>query len=163
VLHLVQQHAPQVPVVVRTLDDSDLEKLRAAGATEVVPEALEGSLMLASQALALVGVPLRRVIRLVQDARYERYGLLRDYFHGADDDTASEAQQPRLRTVSLPPGGQRGAPLGLLALDGWACMWCRCGHRRPCARRRGRLRAERRRHPGALRAPEAWPWPKPGC
>jgi CPA2 family monovalent cation:H+ antiporter-2 len=108
-----------VPVVVRTLDDSDLEKLRAAGATEVVPEALEGSLMLASQALALVGVPLRRVIRLVQDARYERYGLLRDYFHGADDDTAGEAQQPRLRTVSLPPGAVSvGRPLGLLALDG---------------------------------------------
>ena len=118
VLHLVQQHAAQVPVVVRTLDDSDLEKLRAAGATEVVPEALEGSLMLASQALALVGVPLRRVIRLVQDARYERYGLLRDYFHGADDDTASEAQQPRLRTVSLPPGAVSvGRTLGLLALD----------------------------------------------
>ena len=119
VLHLVQQHAPQVPVVVRTLDDSDLEKLRAAGATEVVPEALEGSLMLASQALALVGVPLRRVIRLVQDARYERYGLLRDYFHGADDDSAGEAQQPRLRTVGLPPGAVSvGRPLGLLALDG---------------------------------------------
>ncbi len=119
VLHLVQQHAPQVPVVVRTLDDTDLEKLRAAGATEVVPEALEGSLMLASQALALVGVPLRRVIRLVQDARYARYGLLRDYFHGADDDTASEAQQPRLRTVSLPPGAVSvGRALGLLALDG---------------------------------------------
>ncbi|MCA6218486.1 cation:proton antiporter [Ideonella sp. B7] len=119
VLHLVQQHAPQVPVVVRTLDDTDLEKLRAAGATEVVPEALEGSLMLASQALALVGVPLRRVIRLVQDARYARYGLLRDYFHGADDDTASEAQQPRLRTVSLPPGAVSvGRTLGLLALDG---------------------------------------------
>lgn len=119
VLHLVQQHAPQVPVVVRTLDDTDLERLRAAGATEVVPEALEGSLMLASQALALVGVPLRRVIRLVQDARYARYGLLRDYFHGADDDTASEAQQPRLRTVSLPPGAvSAGRTLGLLALDG---------------------------------------------
>lgn len=119
VLHLVQQHAPQVPVVVRTLDDTDLEKLRAAGATEVVPEALEGSLMLASQALALVGVPLRRVIRLVQDARYARYGLLRDYFHGADDDTASEAQQPRLRTVSLPPGAiSVGRALGLLALEG---------------------------------------------
>jgi CPA2 family monovalent cation:H+ antiporter-2 len=49
----------QVPVIVRTIDDTDLEKLRAAGATEVVPEAIEGSLMLASHALALVGVPMR--------------------------------------------------------------------------------------------------------
>ena len=61
ILRLVQAHAPKVPVIVRTIDDSDLERLRAAGATEVVPEAIEGSLMLASHALALVGVPMRRV------------------------------------------------------------------------------------------------------
>ena len=65
ILKLVQAHAPKVPVIVRTLDDSEMERLRAAGATEVVPEAIEGSLMLASHALALVGVPMRRVIRVV--------------------------------------------------------------------------------------------------
>jgi CPA2 family monovalent cation:H+ antiporter-2 len=105
ILHLVHDHAPQVPVVVRTIDDTDLEKLRAAGATEVVPEAMEGSLMLASHALALVGVPMRRVIRLARDARDARYGLLRGYFHGADDDlTVGEQQQARLHSLSLPPG-----------------------------------------------------------
>ena len=55
----------------------EMESLRGAGATEVVPEAIEGSLMLASHALALVGVPMRRVIRVVQDQRDARYGLLR--------------------------------------------------------------------------------------
>ena len=74
----------------RTIDDSDFERLRAAGATEVVPEAIEGSLMLASHALALVGVPMRRVLRVVQQQRDARYGLLRGYFHGADDDTVDE-------------------------------------------------------------------------
>ena len=64
-------------VIVRTQDDHDLEALQRAGATEVVPEAIEGSLMLASHALALVGVPLRRVIRIVQDQRDARYNLLR--------------------------------------------------------------------------------------
>lgn len=102
ILQLVRSHAPQVPVVVRTIDDTDLEKLRAAGATEVVPEAIEGSLMLASHALVLVGVPMRRVIRLTQDARDARYGLLRGYFHGADDDTIEERQQERLTSVTLP-------------------------------------------------------------
>lgn len=103
ILQQVRQHAPHVPVVVRTLDDADLEKLRAAGATEVVPEAIEGSLMLASHALALVGVPMHRVIRLTRDARDARYSLLRGYFHGQDDDTVDELHQARLRTVSLPP------------------------------------------------------------
>ncbi len=102
VLRLVQQHAPKVPVVVRTVDDTDLDRLRAAGATEVVPEALEGSLMLASHALALVGVPMRRVIHITRDARDKRYGLLRGYFHGADDDTVEALAQARLLSVTLP-------------------------------------------------------------
>jgi CPA2 family monovalent cation:H+ antiporter-2 len=118
VLHHVRGHAAHVPVVVRTIDDTDLEKLRAAGATEVVPEAIEGSLMLASHALALVGVPVRRVIRLTRDARDARYGLLRGYFHGADDDGALEQQgQERLHTVSLPLASPTvGEPLSHLAL-----------------------------------------------
>jgi CPA2 family monovalent cation:H+ antiporter-2 len=102
VLAHIHEHAPQVPVIVRTQDDHDLEALQAAGATEVVPEAIEGSLMLASHALALVGVPMRRVIRIVQDQRDARYNLLRGFFRGADDGVADELQQERLSTVSLP-------------------------------------------------------------
>ena len=117
ILRLVQAHAPKVPVIVRTLDESDIEKLRAAGATEVVPEAIEGSLMLASHALALVGVPMRRVIRVVQDQRDARYGLLRGYFHGADDDTADDLQSTRLLSVTLPAAGACiGHPLADQAL-----------------------------------------------
>ena len=117
VLANTRTHAPQVPVVVRTQDDKYLDRLQAAGATEVVPEAIEGSLMLASHALALVGVPMRRVIRLVQEQRDARYQLLRGYFHGADDDTVHERDQARLATVTLPPGAHTlGQPLGELAL-----------------------------------------------
>jgi CPA2 family monovalent cation:H+ antiporter-2 len=101
ILSLVREHAPQVPVIVRTIDDSALDRLRAAGATEVVPEAIEGSLMLASHALALVGVPMRRVLRVVQEQRDARYGLLRGYFHGADDDTFDELGNVRLHSVTL--------------------------------------------------------------
>jgi CPA2 family monovalent cation:H+ antiporter-2 len=102
VLSCARSHAPQVPVIVRTQDDFDLEKLQKAGATEVVPETLEGSLMLAGHALALVGVPMRRVFRIVQAQREARYNLLRGYFHGADDSTATEIDQERLATVTLP-------------------------------------------------------------
>ena len=101
VLANIRSHAPKVPVIVRTVDDHDLEKLQLAGATEVVPEAIEGSLMLASHALALVGVPMRRVIRVVQDQRDARYNLLRGYFHGYDDDTTDEQENVRLSSVTL--------------------------------------------------------------
>ena len=116
ILRLVREHAPKVPVVVRTLDDTDLERLREAGAAEVVPEAIEGSLMLASHALVLVGVPMRRVIHMTRDARDARYSLLRGYFHGADD-SAEELQQERLLSVTLPPAAACiGRKLGHLAL-----------------------------------------------
>jgi CPA2 family monovalent cation:H+ antiporter-2 len=119
VLANTRAHAPQVPVIVRTQDDHDLEKLQAAGATEVVPEAIEGSLMLASHALALVGVPMRRVIRVVQDQRDARYNLLRGYFHGADDDNADELDHERLNTFTLTPGARAiGQTLERLSLQG---------------------------------------------
>ncbi len=81
----VRENAPNVPVIVRTRDDQDIERLQAAGAAEVVPDALEGSLMLASHALAVVGVPMRRVIRAVQDQRNARYALLRNYYDENED------------------------------------------------------------------------------
>jgi len=111
VLANIRAHAPGVPVIVRTVDDRDLQKLQAAGATEVVPEAIEGSLMLASHALALVGVPMRRVIHLVQAQRDARYKLLRGYFHGADDDTVDEIDQERLISITLPPALRPGPVL----------------------------------------------------
>ena len=118
VLGNTRTHAPQVPVVVRTQDDLNLKQLQEAGATEVVPEAIEGSLMLASHALALVGVPMRKVIRIVQDQRDARYSLLRGYFHGADDNSVDEIHHERLFTVTMPTVGRCvGQTLQALALD----------------------------------------------
>ena len=119
VLAHVRDHAPQVPVIVRTRDDHDLDLLRQAGAAEVVPEAIEGSLMLASHALALMGVPMRRVIRVTQEQREARYNLLRGYFHGADDDDIDELDTERLTSVTLPLGAKSlGTTLESLALHG---------------------------------------------
>jgi CPA2 family monovalent cation:H+ antiporter-2 len=118
VLHHVRTHAPQVPVIVRTQDDLSLQVLQGAGATEVVPETIEGSLMLASHALALVGVPMRRVIRIVQDQRDARYKLLKGYFRGADDDTVDELQYERLTTLTLPLAARaEGRTLDTFALE----------------------------------------------
>ena len=118
VLAHTRDHAPQEPVIVRTQDDHDLETLQQAGATEVVPEAIEGSLMLASHALALVGVPMRRVLRIVQDQRNARYSLLRGYFHGADDDSVDELHEERLSSLTLPANAPAvGQALSLLALQ----------------------------------------------
>jgi len=104
-LHHVGELRPELPVIVRSYDDTDLDILLAAGATEVVPEALESSLMLASHAMVMLGVPLRRVVHHVQDARDERYASLRGYFHGVGDSGEdSEGMNVRLQSVTLIEG-----------------------------------------------------------
>ncbi|VVE64754.1 potassium transporter [Pandoraea captiosa] len=119
VLAQVQALEPTLPVVVRTVDDTHIDDLIAAGATEVVPEIVEGSLMLASHALVLMGVPMRRVLRRVAQARNERYSLLRGYFHGIDDeDEGGEREQVRLQSVPLTLNADAvGRTLGELRLD----------------------------------------------
>ena len=118
VLHQLRTQAPQLPVIVRTEDDRHLETLRAAGASEVVPEALEGSMILASHALALTGVPLRRVLRLVQMQRAQRYRLLRGYFRGADEALHGEEEldgsQEKLSVLQLP---ESSATIGMTISD----------------------------------------------
>jgi CPA2 family monovalent cation:H+ antiporter-2 len=123
VLHFAHELAPTLPVIVRSHDDTDLDKLRAAGATEVVPELIEGSLMLASHALVLLGVPLRRVVHSVQAARDERYASLRGYFHGAGDPgEGDDHQQVRLHSVTLPSGATSvGKTIGSLDMPRFKC------------------------------------------
>jgi monovalent cation:H+ antiporter-2, CPA2 family len=106
ILHIVQENYPQLPVIVRTVDDTNMEALREAGATEVVPEILEGSLMLASHALMLIGVPLHRVVKRIRIFREERYKLFKGYFHGISDAENEDIarQQVRLHSVIISPG-----------------------------------------------------------
>lgn len=77
---------PTVPILVRTRDDSQSAELKAAGASEVVPELLESSLMLGSHALILLGFPAHRVQEKVDQVRIDRYRLLHGFYPGADDE-----------------------------------------------------------------------------
>jgi CPA2 family monovalent cation:H+ antiporter-2 len=106
ILAQVHELRPGMPVIVRTLDDSDIDRLKEAGAAEVVAEILEGSLMLATHALMLLGVPLNRVLRRIRETREQRYGLFKGFFRGVTDEVGDEndRDQPRMHSVVLPPG-----------------------------------------------------------
>jgi CPA2 family monovalent cation:H+ antiporter-2 len=99
----VRELRPDLPIVARSREEEDAEKLFEAGVAEVVPEALESSVMLATHALALVGVPMHRVIRRLRELREQHYALLRGFFHGASDagEQLSDAEQARLHAVTL--------------------------------------------------------------
>ena len=111
-----------VPILVRTQDDAKLEELQAAGATEVVPETFEASLMLLSHLLLLLKLPVTRVIRTVNDIRSHRYGMLRQYFrdsgaeylddrtHFARSFTASCCRRMPGRWAAASPSSSGGAP-----------------------------------------------------
>lgn len=120
ILHVIQENYPQLPVIVRTVDDTNMEALREAGAAEVVPEILEGSLMLASHALMLLGVPLNRVVKRIRMFREERYKLFRGYFHGISDaeNLDLERHQVRLHSVIISAGAYAvGRRLSNMQLD----------------------------------------------
>lgn len=86
ILKEARRFNPTVPILVRTRDDSQLAELKAAGASEVVPELLESSLMLASHALIMLGIPGQQVQDRVDQVRHDRYRLLHDFYPGADDE-----------------------------------------------------------------------------
>ncbi|MHB8428103.1 MAG: cation:proton antiporter domain-containing protein [Acidiferrobacterales bacterium] len=119
ILGAVRQLRPEMPVIVRTMDDRDLDQLKAAGAVEVVPESLEGSLMMGSHLLMLLDVPVSRVLRQVQTVRRDRYRMLHGFFHGAaSEDEAEESYRQRLHSVMLSAGAYAVAKrLGDLGLE----------------------------------------------
>ncbi len=138
ILRHVQEMRPGLPVVVRTVDDTDIEALKAAGAAEVVAEVMEGSLMLASTALMLLGVPLNRVLARIRETREQRYSLFRGFFRGITDETESGEGAPRLHSVVI---SRRAAAVGrTLGEIGLARLerrgYCRAPAQRPDAHAR---------------------------
>jgi CPA2 family monovalent cation:H+ antiporter-2 len=120
ILRHVRELRPELPVVVRTIDDTHIDELKAAGATEVVSEIMEGSLMLASHALMLLGVPLSQVLKRIREVRESRYAMMRGFFRGSSDvdDELDHHVQPRLHTVLITQGAAAaGRRLESLALD----------------------------------------------
>ncbi|NLC23212.1 MAG: potassium transporter [Oxalobacter sp.] len=118
IMHYAKELAPSLPVIVRSHDDTDFERLKEGGADEIVPEAIESSLVLTSHALLAAGIPIRRVMRRTQEARMERYVSLREYFHGESDASlVDEDTYRRLHSLRIPPEshavGQTLRDLGL--------------------------------------------------
>lgn len=82
ILRIVRRLNKEIPALIRTTDDSELEALQIAGATEVVPDKLESSLMLASHMLILLGMPPSKAHQQVREVKANRYKFLRGFFEG---------------------------------------------------------------------------------
>lgn len=121
ILHHVRALRPDLPVMARTRDETHVDELRQAGATEVVPEVLEAGLMIASHALLLLNVPFNRVVRLIQQQRAGRYRLLRELYRGEDifSDNSNRLMADGLRTILMVSGSRGiGKKLSEFTFDG---------------------------------------------
>lgn len=107
IVRSVRLQRPGVPVLVRTQDDARMQELKDAGATEVVPETFEASLMLVSHVLMLLNVPVTRVVRAIGEIRNNRYEVLRNvlYHDEARLDESGDVHREETRSIVLPPGG----------------------------------------------------------
>jgi len=104
ILRSLRRLRADVPVLVRTADDTRSRELKAAGATEVVPEAFEASLMLASHVLMTLKVPPARAMRSVEDLRANRYEMLRNVIARGNADGTDPPFEEQVRSVVVPPG-----------------------------------------------------------
>lgn len=121
ILARVRQVHPDIPILVRTRDDSYMEQLTQAGATEVLPESLEASLMLATELLLSLDVPTGEVMRLLENARASGYRQLRGVFASTEPEEMERGAVARLHSVILPDDaygvGKTLAELGLADVD----------------------------------------------
>jgi len=93
----------EAKVLVRTTDDSNIQKLHNAGATDVVPESLEGSLMMVSHVLAISGVPIKRILKRLQHERQGQYNHLHGFYFGGESNMSFEESEvlERLHAIRL--------------------------------------------------------------
>ena len=106
ILDQAQKLRPDIHILVRSRDEAHLEAFQDAGATEVVPETTEASLMLGAHMLFLLDTPLSKIFKITQDIRSDRYQLLRGFFRGMESSTldSDELQREQLLAIRLHKG-----------------------------------------------------------
>lgn len=120
VIRNVRKHRIDIPICALAYDDTYMDKFRREGATDVVPQIFESSLMLAAHSLPRMGVPMSQVLRHIREFRKDGYSKLRGFFHGQRTHSieGSARSREQLRTISLGMTAHAvGKELGDLALD----------------------------------------------
>ncbi len=109
IVEVARRLAPRLPIVVRTRNDHHMEDFERIGASTVVPESLESSLIVAARTLELLGIDHEEVKRLIERTRTEHYAQLRGVFHGEEVGLEAEIEALQLHSVSL---HERAAAIG---------------------------------------------------
>ncbi len=118
IIHTARFINKDIPIIVRSKDDQYMDKLHDSGASNVVPESFEASMMLAIHVLQHMGIPTDKSMDFVKRAREDEYRRLRGYFRGEDSLGMEMPESLRLHTVILLPESYAvGKTVDELALD----------------------------------------------
>ncbi|MFT5219448.1 MAG: CPA2 family monovalent cation:H+ antiporter-2 [Planctomycetota bacterium] len=90
-----------IPMIIRTRDDRQLERLLDSGADEVIPDTVESSMRLARHTLAIMGEKEASIADMLAEARADHYAQVRAFFHSADDIDLDRQDNQHLHSVEI--------------------------------------------------------------
>ncbi|MGB0846170.1 MAG: cation:proton antiporter, partial [Thiolinea sp.] len=94
-----------IPILVRTRDDRYMGELEELGASTVLPETLEASVMITERVLLQLGLPTEEISEVTERIRNDGYQSLKTYFHGNKTKTeARTLDESFLHTIVLQEG-----------------------------------------------------------
>ncbi len=103
IIHSARSLNKDIPIIVRSKDEQYMDRLHDVGASNVVPESFEASMMLAIHVLQHLGIPTNKSMAFVEQARKDEYRRLRGYFRGEESLGINKVDALRLHTVILLP------------------------------------------------------------
>ncbi|WOG25367.1 cation:proton antiporter [Endozoicomonas sp. 8E] len=96
IVKTIRSHYQDIPILVRTQDDSLTDSLKKAGATAVIPEVLESSLLIVKHVLLMLGIDRNQVRDKIHKAREQQYDILNGYYPGYED-VMGDSEETSLR------------------------------------------------------------------
>ena len=107
-----------VPILVRTRHYHQAEALKQAGATVVIPEVLESSLLIVKHVMLMLGFQPDLVRSRIKQAREQRYEILSGYYPGLSDYLMSSEGSEHRHAVTITDKCElKGCTVGALSLD----------------------------------------------
>ena len=95
-----RKHA-DIPILVRTRGDSHIDELERLGATSVLPEILEATVMITHRMLEQLGFSPNEVFQVIEKIRGDSYRSLRSYYHGEKDNPLQSRGESFLHTFTV--------------------------------------------------------------
>ncbi len=111
-LHVSKSLRPQMPVLVRSNDQSQQALLRESGASEIIEDTLESSLSLSLHTLLISGFNPTSVFKDIRNMRNSHYHLLHAFYQGQED--VQEGKRVLHSLTITPDSAAEGKRLGTI-------------------------------------------------